>query len=94
MQMLEFTTAHFGKTALTEAWDDFMPHWDDEQDEAFAIDTPHMTVFMPWFFYEWTPDPRHTSVKREALDGRTPGRVYLDKKARQLDPLLVGYIEQ
>ena len=94
MQMLEFTTAHFGKTALAEAWDNFMPHWDDEQDEDFAIDTPHMPVFIPWFFYEWTPDPRHTSVKPEAQDGRTPGRAYLDKKARQLDPLLVRYIEQ
>ena len=47
MQMLEFTTAHFGKTALTEAWDDFMPHWEDEQNEPFTIDTPHMPVFMP-----------------------------------------------
>lgn len=94
MQILEFSTTHFGKTALTEAWDDFMPPWDDGQDESFAIDTPHMPVFMPWFFYEWLPDPRHTSVKREAQDGRTPGRAYLDKKARQLDPLLVRYIEQ
>ena len=94
MQILEFTTAHFGKTALAEAWDDFMPHWDDEHDEPFAIDTPHMPVFMPWFFYEWTPDPRHTSTKLEAQDGRTPGRAYLEKKARQFDPLLVRYIEQ
>ena len=94
MQILEFTTAHFGKTALAEAWDDFMPHWDDEHDEPFAIDTPHMPVFMPWFFYEWLPDPRYTSVNPEAQDGRTPGRAYLDKKARQLDPLLVRYIEQ
>jgi hypothetical protein len=90
MQILEFATAHFGKAALTEAWDDFMP-WEDE---AFAIDTPHMPVFMPWFFYEWRPDPHSTSVKREALDGRTPGRAYLDKKGKQLDPLLVRYIEQ
>ena len=94
MQILEFTTAHFGKTALAEAWDDFMPHWDDEHDEPFAIDTPHMPVFMPWFFYEWTPDPRTTSTKPEAQDGRTPGRAYLDKKSRHLDPLLVRYIEQ
>lgn len=94
MQMLEFTTAHFGKPALTEAWDDFMPHWDDEHDEPFTIDTPHMPVFMPWFFYEWLPDPRYTSVKPEAQDGRTPGRAYLDKKSRQLDPLLARYIEQ
>ena len=94
LQILEFTTAHFGKTALAEAWGDFMPHWDDGQDEPFTMDTPHMLVFMPWFFYEWTPDPRTTSAKLEAQDGRTPGRTYLDTKSRQLDPLLVRYIEQ
>jgi hypothetical protein len=90
MQILEFASGHFGKDALMEAWDDFMP-WEDEE---FSINTPHMPVFMPWFFYEWLPDPRNTSVKREALDGRTVGQAYLGRKGRQLDPLHVRYIEQ
>lgn len=64
------------------------------EDEPFAADTMHIPVFMPWFFYEWTPDPNGTAVRREALDGRTPGRAYLDKKGRHLDPLLARYIEQ
>ena len=90
MQMLEFSTSHYGREALLEAWDNFMP-W---KDKAFAIDTPHMPIFMPWFFYEWQPDPGNTSVRREALDGRTLGQAYLDKKGRQLDPLHARYIEQ
>jgi len=94
MQMLEFATVHFGKTALTEAWDEFMPLLDDERDEPFTPDTPHMPIFMPWFFYDWVPAPRNTSVKREALDGRTVGQAYLDKKGRHLDPLRVRYMEQ
>ena len=65
--------------------------WDDE---PFTMDTPHMPVFMPWFYYEWIPDPNDTAVRREALDGRTLGRAYLDKKGRHLDPLLARYIEQ
>ncbi len=90
MQMLDFSSSHFGRGALQEAWDDFMP-WKDEE---FAIDTPHMPIFMPWFFYDWRPDPGNTTVKREALDGRPLGQAYLDKKGRQLDPLHIRYIEQ
>ncbi len=90
MNMLDFSSSHFGRDTLQEAWDDFMP-WEDEE---FAMDTPHMTIFMPWFFYDWLPDPHHTSVRREALDERTLGQAYLDKKSRHLDPLLVHYIEQ
>ena len=90
MQILEFSTSHFGREGLQEAWDDFMP-WEDEE---FAMDTPHMPIFMPWFFYEWLPDPDNTSVKREALDGRPLAWAYLDKKGRHLDPLLSRYIKQ
>lgn len=95
MRMLEFGSVHFGKDALQEAWDDFMPYWEDEEeDEQFTMDTPHMTIFMPWFFYDWVPAPLETSVKHEALDGRTLAQAYLDKKGKHLDPLLVRYIEQ
>ncbi len=90
MKMLDFSSSHFGRKALLEAWDDFMP-WEDE---PFAMDTPHMPIFMPWFFYDWLPDPHNTSVRREALDERTLGQAYLDKKGRHLDPFHVRYIEQ
>jgi len=89
-QLLNFGSSHFGQEALLEAWDEFMPF----DDEPFAPDTPHMPIFMPWFFYDWVPAPLETSVKREALDGRTLARAYLDKKGRHLDPLRVRYMEQ
>lgn len=89
-QLLSFGGSHFGQEALLEAWDEFMP-WDER---PFAPDTPHMPIFMPWFFYDWLPDTGDTSVKCEALDGRTLGVAYLDKKSRYLDPLCVRYIEQ
>jgi hypothetical protein len=88
--LLSFGSSHFGQEALLEAWDEFMP-WDDE---PFTPDTPHMPIFMPWFFYDWVPAPLETTVKHEALDGRTLARAYLDKKGRHLDPLLVRYMEQ
>lgn len=62
--------------------------------EPFTPDTPHIMIFMTWFFYDWLPDTSTTSVKREALDGRTLARAYLQRKARHLDPLLIRYIEQ
>lgn len=89
-QLLSFGSSHFGQEALLEAWDEFMP-WDDE---PFAPDTPHMPIFMPWFFYDWVPAPLETTVKHESLDGRTLARAYLDKKGRHLDPLCVRYMEQ
>lgn len=93
-KLLSFGSSHFGQEALLEAWDEFMPPWEDEQDEPFTPDTPHMPIFMPWFFYNWVPAPLETSVKPEALDGRTLGQAYLDKKGRHLDPLYARYIEQ
>jgi hypothetical protein len=93
-QLLSFGCSHFGQEVLLEAWDEFMPPWKDGSDEPFTPDTPHMPIFMPWFFYDWVPAPLETSVKHEALDGRTLARAYLDKKARHLDPLRVRYMEQ
>ena len=93
-QLPDFARQHFGQDALLEAWDEFIPHWDDGQGEPFAPDTPHMQIFMPWFFYDWVPLPEETSVNRAALDGRTLGQVFLDKKGKRLDPLLVRYMEQ
>jgi len=89
-QMLSFGSSHFGQEALLEAWEEFMPL----EDVPFTPDTPHMPIFMPWFFYDWVPAPLETSVKHEALDGRTLARAYLDKKGKQLDPLRVRYMEQ
>lgn len=93
-KLLEFADSYFGQEALLEAWEEFMPPWDDGHDEPFAPDTPHMPIFMPWFFFDWLPEPDDTTVKHAALDGRTLARAYLDKKGRHLDPLHVRYLEQ
>lgn len=89
-QLLDFADSHFGRQALLEAWKEFMP-WEDE---PFTPSTPHMPIFIPWFFYDWRPDPLNTTVKHEALDGRTLARAYLDKKGKYLDPLRIRYLEQ
>jgi SEC-C motif len=90
MQLLEFSASHYGPHALMEAWDEFTLF----NDEPFTPDTPHIAVFMPWFYYDWTPDLIDTKVKKSSQDERVLGRTYLDKKGKNLDPLLVRYMEQ
>jgi len=90
-QLLVFAASHFGGDAVLDAWKAFRLI----NEEPFTPDTPHLPIFMPWFFYDWRPEPLiNSTVKHEALDGRTVARAYLDKKGRQLDPLLARYIEQ
>lgn len=87
-QLLAFAATHFGGDALLDAWNAFMLI----NDEPFTLDTPHLPIFMPWFFYDWRPEPRINSTIQQ--DGRTVARAYLDKNGRQLDPLRVRYLEQ
>jgi len=89
-QLLKFSSKHFGEAGLHEAWDEFT----DWEGIEFDPETPHITIFMPWFFYDWTPDPLVTNVRREALDECTLAQAYLEKKGKQLEPLLRRYIEQ
>lgn len=89
-KLLSFGSSHLGQEALLEAWDEFMPF----DDKPFAPGTPHMPIFMPWFFFDWMPDPHNTLVKREALNGSTLAQAYLARKGPQLDPLYVRYLEQ
>jgi len=89
-ELLKFAEAHFGPGVLTEAWGEFTL-WNEE---PFTPGTPHMQVFMPWFFHDWRPDPATSMVRPQALDGRTLAEAYLRKKGRQLDPIMARYIGQ
>ncbi len=88
--LIKFADARFGPDGLYEAWDEFTL-WGDE---PFHQGTPHLQVFMPWFFYDWLPDPEDTAVPPEALDGLTLAEAYLRRKGKYLDPLLVRYAEK
>jgi len=89
--MLRFVRNVYGDAALAEAWDEF--HLWAEDASEFDPNSPHLQVFMPWFFHRWSPDPAETLVADTALHGREPTRVLLERRARRLDPLLKGYLE-
>jgi hypothetical protein len=75
-----------GSDALLEAWGDFTL-WSEEE---FSPNTPHMQLFMPWYFFNWHPDYSIPNTPRK----ETTGEAFLGKYSRQLDPLLKRYIEQ
>lgn len=87
-KLLTFSQSHWGKGALLEAWGDFTL-WSEEE---FSPDTPHMQLFMPWFFFNWHPD--YSIPDADTPRKKTTGQAFLDKHSRQLDPLLKRYIEQ
>ena len=90
-RMLRFVGQTYGPGAVHEAWAEFLL-W-PEDDPAFDPDTPHMPVFMPWFFHRWAPDPHETSVQDESVHGRSPSSMMLERRARRLDPRLRRYLE-
>lgn len=89
--MLRFIQSVYGPSALPEAWEEFLL-W-TEDDPEFDPDTPHMQVFMPWFFHRWAPDPLETSIRDATLHDRPPTNVLLERRGRRLDPLLRHYLE-
>ncbi|MBI4206802.1 MAG: DUF2384 domain-containing protein [Betaproteobacteria bacterium] len=48
---------------------------------------------MPWFYYNWMPDPHDTEVRAEARAELSAAQAYLRKKGKSLDPLARHYIE-
>jgi hypothetical protein len=89
--MLRFARQVYGRDVLEEAWAEFVV-WDDE-DPGFDPESIHVPVFMPWFYHRWGPDPAGTGVADGSLHDRSPTSVLLERRGRNLDPLLRRYLE-
>ena len=87
--LLRFADAYFGPMGLAEAWDEFTG-WEAE---PFDAHSPHIPVFMPWFFNTWTPDLAETGVRAEARVELTAAQAFIARKGRRLDPLARRYLE-
>jgi len=83
-----FVAEVYGPAAVEEAWDEFMV-WDGPE---FDPDSPLTSLFMPWFYHCWEPDPSEETSVAEPLHGRTPTSVFLERHAGRLDPLLERYL--
>lgn len=89
VRLLKFSDECLGRQGIEEAWGDFYLG----EDQPFDPGSPYIPVFMPWFFFDWTPDPVGSAIPPSALGGLTLAGAYLRKKGRNLDPLLVRYLE-
>ncbi|WP_211753434.1 SEC-C metal-binding domain-containing protein [Nitrosomonas aestuarii] len=91
-KLLKFSSKRFGNEALLEAWAAFI----DSNDVEFSPETPHLHIFLSWFFYDWNPDQAVLKEKAafEPLRDQTLAQLFLEKHRKQLEPLLVRYIEQ
>lgn len=85
--MLPFVAETYGPDALHEAWAEF-----SGADDPFDPETPHIQVFMPWFFHRWSPDPHDTGVADTALHERCPTALFLERRGTRLDPVIRRYL--
>ena len=86
--LFEFVVRTYGLAAPNEAWAEF-----SGQEEPFDPQTPHLALFMSWFFHCWSPDPHDTSTTERALHGCVPTQLFLERARKRLDPLVRRYLE-
>ena len=89
VRILDVSVPHFGAGAIDEAWAEFTLR---EGEDGFDPETPDIQLFMPWFLYDWLPDPETTEVAEPAHEV-TAAQAYVRKMGRRLDPLATRYIE-
>ena len=85
--MLPFVAETYGPDALEEAWEEF-----SGAEEPFDPETPHIQIFMPWFFHRWSPDPYSTEVADTELHQRSPTALFLERRGARLDPVIRRYL--
>jgi hypothetical protein len=87
--LLRFVDKYQGRECFAEAWAKFSP----EEDAAFDPKSPHVPVFIPWFFHQWSPAAESTRFPELAARAATVSGEFLARRRRHLDPLLVHYLE-
>ncbi len=88
-ELLRFVDKYPGRECFAEAWAQFSP----EEGAPFDPKSPHMPVFIPWFFHQWTPAAESTPFTKLVSRAATVSGEYLARRRRNLDPLLVRYLE-
>lgn len=90
-RMMRFVAEAYGPDALDEAWNEFVL-W-NEANEGFDPDSPLLPVFLPWFFYAWSPDPSETDVADAALHEHKPAQAFLARRGRHLAAVARDYMQ-
>jgi hypothetical protein len=87
--LLRFARSRYGRDLIDEAWREFSLF----EEESFDQESVHLPVFMPWFFYDWEPDPEETFLSPEQLGAFPLASAYLKSRGRNEDPLATRYLQ-
>jgi hypothetical protein len=87
---LKHAVTVYGPNVISAAWDEFH-QWNNE--DGFDPNSPEIQLFMPWFFYDWTPDTPDDSLLETAPADTPPAQSLLETKGARLSPLQRKYIE-
>lgn len=91
-EILEYAVKIYGKIALDEAWDEFQDY--PEVETPFDMNSYEIPLFMPWFYYNWTPDyPGSEVIDSVWTRDLPPARSMLMKYQYRLSLLQQQYIE-
>lgn len=88
-ELLRFVKNRYGLELVDEAWSEFTLY----EEESFDQESVHLPVFIPWFLYEWDPDPAATIVPPEKIAEFPVASAYLARRGRYEEPLTVRYLE-
>jgi hypothetical protein len=87
-KLLSFIAESHGRAAIPEAWEEFTL-WSGE---SFDPESPQVTLFYPWLFHVWRPDPIETAVEARCLHSIPPTQAYLIARSKGMDPVLYRYL--
>lgn len=88
-KILEFVSRQYGPLAIHEAWEEF--HLFEETE--FDPDSPVLQAFMPWFFYNWIPDPEASEVESGAPFDLPPAEALIALEGTRLTKLEKEYVQ-
>lgn len=77
-ELLRFASSRYESRVFDDAWNEFTSH----AQEKFDRDSVHLPVFMPWFFYQWDPDPHDTKLTPEQVAEFPLAAAYLSRRWR------------
>ncbi len=90
-KILKHATKVYGPMAIEEAWAEFH-QWENKG--GFDPESIELQVFMPWFFYDWTPDGEESGLLDTAPVDLPPALSLLGSRKSGLDSLQSEYIEK
>ncbi len=90
-KILKYLFSTYGDHAIPEAWDEFQCF--PEEEMPFDENSYEMPLFMPWLYYDWTPDFSESKITDSDWTRVPPAHSMLMRHQNKLSALEKQYIE-